>query len=139
VPDLPARVVSPPRKQGVSQGQDDARRRKSGAIYARLAPLLREHIEAGRSVNSFVLAEGTSHRVVAAAAEAHGVTLPPKGTYTKGPSEQNNRATAARAWHRERRALTGPGVQMRPCMCCKQPLRSEGSHHRLCDPCKRSR
>lgn len=28
------------------------------------------------------------------------------------------------------------GAQMRACMRCRQPFRSEGAHHRMCSPCK---
>lgn len=30
-----------------------------------------------------------------------------------------------------------PAVTKRPCMCCRQPFKSEGPHNRLCNHCGR--
>ena len=34
---------------------------------------------------------------------------------------------------------TKPTLTPRPCMCCRKTFDSEGSHNRLCGPCKSSR
>src|SRR3954469_23088191 len=46
------------------------------------------------------------------------------------PTEQ--RRLAALAGHEQRRSVKGPRI----CLCCKKTFKSEGSHNRLCRPCK---
>jgi transposase len=52
---------------------------KAATRYARLAPLLREHLAAGNSANSFAEAHGVAYRTVGRLALAHGIDLPKPG------------------------------------------------------------
>ncbi len=43
---------------------------------------------------------------------------------------------AKRRVYRERQGSPIPKRTIRPCMSCGKPVKSEGPHHRMCNPCR---
>lgn len=100
--------------------------------YARMAPLLREHLAAGRSANSFAETHGVAYRTVGRIAAAHGIALPKPGPRAMAADLMLPAAPVSES------AVGGSCAQIvftRRCPDCSSIFRRAGLSLVSCDPC----
>jgi transposase len=130
------RTTGPLRDLGVCKAAQKAMRAnrdKADTLYARMAPLLREHLAAERTVASFCKQHHLGHRTVARMAAAHGIQLPKQGP--RPVVVEIEVLVPAGSWGHDNVGACSRIIFTRRCQTCGVIFQRAGLQRVTCDGC----